>query len=77
MRHSELRAIAAQVFGEAYAPTLFKELALTNLGSLTAKQALDAGHAPRDVWHAVCDEMSVSDAARAGIDPRTVIPPRR
>ena len=77
MRHSELRALAAQVFGEAYAPTLFKELALTGLNSLTPQRALEAGYAPRDVWHALCDEMSVSDAARAGLDPRSMIPPRR
>lgn len=77
MRLSEFRAAADAAFGEAYVPTLLRELALTRLDSMTAAQALERGVAPRDVWHALCDEMSVNATVRQGSDPKTLIPPRR
>jgi hypothetical protein len=77
LRLSEFRDAVAVAFGEAYAPTLCREMALTALDSLTAQQALDKGVAPRDVWHALCDQMDVDPAVRAGPDPRMIIPPRR
>lgn len=77
MRVSEFRAAAAAAFGADYAPTLCKQLALTSLGSRTANEAIEAGVAPRDVWHALCDEMDAHPSVRAGIDPLAVIPPRR
>ena len=77
MRLSEFRDAAAAAFGEAYAPTLCRELALNALDSLTPEQALAKGVAPRDVWHALCDQMEVSEHVRAGADPRLNLPPRR
>ncbi|NTV38893.1 MAG: DUF3046 domain-containing protein [Demequinaceae bacterium] len=77
MRLSEFRLAVVDAFGDAYAPTLCKQLALTNLGSLTASEALERGVAPRDVWHALCDQMDVSASVRAGIDEKRLIPPRR
>ena len=77
MRLSDFREAVDETFGEAYAPTLLRELALTHLDSLTPAQALDRGVAPRDVWHALCDQMDVPDEDRRGRDKRRVIPPRR
>ena len=66
-----------EAFGEAFAPTLCKQLALTNLDSLTANEALERGVAPRDVWHAVGDQMDVPPAVRWGLDDKRLIPPKR
>lgn len=77
MRLSEFRAAAADAFGEAYAPTLCKEMALTDLDSMTAEQALERGIAPRDVWHALCDQMNVDASIGIGKDAKRLIPPRR
>lgn len=77
MRLSEFRALVADTFGVAYAPVLCREVALTGLDSLTVNEALAAGVAPRDVWHALCDQMQVSDEQRRGPDPRRIVPPRR
>jgi len=77
VRLSEFRLAVAEAFGEAYAPTLCKQLALTTLDSLTANDALERGVAPRDVWHALCDQMDVAPAIRSGVDEKRLIPPRR
>ncbi|MCR6711273.1 MAG: DUF3046 domain-containing protein [Demequina sp.] len=77
MRHSEFWELAAEVFGDTYAPTLARELALTSLGSLTPAAALDAGVPARDVWHAWCDEMQVPLAQRVGADRHHTVPRRR
>ncbi len=77
MRFSEFRLAVAEAFGDAYAPTLCRQLALTRLDSLTANEALERGIAPRDVWHALCDQMDVDPVVRAGVDDKRLIPPRR
>lgn len=77
MRLSEFWGLADSVFGEAYSRTLARELALTGLDSLTPAQALEAGRAPRDVWHAWCEQMSVPLAERDGGDARRSVPPPR
>lgn len=77
MRLSEFRQAVVEAFGEAYAPTLCKQLALTGLDSLTCNEALERGVAPRDVWHALCDQMGVDPSIRAGLDDKRLIPPRR
>jgi hypothetical protein len=77
VRLSEFRIASAEAFGESYAPSLCKQLALNNLDSLTADEALERGIAPRDVWHALCDQMDVDASVRAGIDAKRIIPPRR
>lgn len=77
MRLSEFRDLVADTFGEAYASTLCRELALTGLDSLTVDEALARGKAPRDVWHALCDQMQVPEESRRGRNPRQIVPPRR
>ncbi|WNM26255.1 DUF3046 domain-containing protein [Demequina capsici] len=77
MRLSEFWLLINDVFGETYAPTLAQDHALTALGSRTCVQALDDGIAPRDVWHALCDELDVPLDRRDGGDRRRVVPPRR
>ncbi len=77
MRLSEFRGLVIEVFGDTYATTLCREVALTGLDSLTVDEALARGVAPRDVWHALCDQMDVPDAQRRGLDPRHIVPPRR
>ena len=77
MRLSEFRAAAAEAFGDVYAPSLCKQLALTRLESLTANEALERGIPPRDVWHALCDQMDVDPVLRAGADVKRIIPRRR
>jgi len=77
MRLSEFWELAADVFGDSYAPTLARELSLTSLNSMTPVAALDAGVPARDVWHAWCDQMDVPLALRDGHDPHRTVPRRR
>ncbi len=77
MRLSELWDLADAVFGSAYSRTLGRELALTGLDSLTPVQALEAGRAPRDVWHAWCEQMDVPVDRRDGGDRERMVPPPR
>lgn len=77
MRLSEFRSLADAVFGEGYSRTLIRELALDRFQSLTAAAALEAGYPPRDVWHSLCDQMSVPLDLRDGGDSRRLVPPAR
>lgn len=65
-----------EVFGPTYGRTLAGDQVLTELGSLTAAQALEEGVEPRMVWHALCDAMDVPDAQRWGTDRNRQAPPR-
>jgi hypothetical protein len=76
MRLSEFWELADAVFGDAYSRTLAREMHLTALGD-TPVRALEAGIAPRDVWHAWCDEMQVPLGARDGNDRARNVPPPR
>ncbi|WP_084104303.1 DUF3046 domain-containing protein [Demequina sp. NBRC 110056] len=77
MRHSQFWALLDDVFGEAYSRTLARELALDGLDSRTADAALADGVAPRDVWHAVCDQMDVPLERRDGGRRERAVPPPR
>ncbi len=77
MRLSEFWELADAVFGAAYSRTLAREMALTGLDSLTPAAALEAGVAPRDVWHAWCDQMQIPLDERDGHDRTRLLPPRR
>ena len=77
MRLSEFHSLADSVFGSAYARTLTRQLALDACDSLTADAALEAGFAPRDVWHALCDQMDIPADSRDGGDKRRNVPPAR
>ena len=63
MRHSEFWHAVDEVFGPAYGRSLARDLVLPGLGA-TCVEALDAGTAPRAVWHALCDETQVGDTQR-------------
>lgn len=63
MNHSEFWAALEEVFGSAYGRSLAQDLVLPGLGT-TCVEALDSGVAPRDVWHALCDETEIGEADR-------------
>ncbi|WP_067782460.1 DUF3046 domain-containing protein [Actinomyces vulturis] len=63
MKHSEFWNALDEVFGSAYGRSLAQDLVLSALGT-TASEALDKGQSPRDVWHALADDMELSDAQR-------------
>jgi hypothetical protein len=54
VRLSEFRAAVEEEFGAAYGRTLVQDLVLTEVGGLTADQALRAGRPPREIWLALC-----------------------
>jgi hypothetical protein len=59
VRLSEFRAAVEEEFGAAYGRTLVQDLVLTELGGLTADQAIRAGRAPREIWLALCRASDV------------------
>lgn len=54
MQSSEFRRAVADEFGEAYGRVLLRATSLTELGGLTAEEALAAGVDFREVWLALC-----------------------
>jgi hypothetical protein len=77
MLQSDFWVLIDSVFGLSYSRTLARRLVLSDLGDRTAAEALEAGVQPRDVWHALCDEMEVPESARDGGDRTRIIPPAR
>lgn len=77
MRYREFWQLVDEVLGSAHGRALVHELVLPTLGARTAEQALDAGTEPRDVWHALCDELDIPDPQRWGLDQHRQAPPRR
>jgi len=72
MRRSEFDRAVVDEFGSRGA-SLVADLALSRAGGLTAREALDAGFAARDVWTALCEEADVPQSRRYGVgrmDPR-------
>jgi hypothetical protein len=59
VRLSEFRAAVSDEFGDAYGRTLAQDLSLTEMGGLTADQAIRAGTSPREVWTALCRACDV------------------
>lgn len=59
MRLSEFRAAVDDEFGAAYGRTLAQDLVLTELGGLTADQAIRSGKPPREIWVALCRASDV------------------
>lgn len=49
----------ADEFGDAYGRTLAQDLTLTEVGGLTAQQAISAGCDPREIWLAICRAADV------------------
>jgi hypothetical protein len=77
VRYREFWQLVEEVLGSAHGRALVHELVLPPLGDRTPEQALDAGIDPRDVWHALCDELDIPDPQRWGHDQHRQAPPRR
>ncbi|MGW9114128.1 DUF3046 domain-containing protein [Microbacterium sp. NPDC055683] len=72
MRRSEfLRAVDAEFGGSA--SSLVSDLVLPGIGR-TAREALDAGVAPGEIWASLCAEMDVPAERRYGVG---TLAPRR
>jgi len=70
MKLSEFRLAVDEEFGAGYASVLLQDLALGALGGRTAREALGAGVAPRDVWLALCEATDVPPERRHGVGQR-------
>ena len=77
MRYSDFWALVDEVLGRAHGRVLTAQLRLGALGDRTAEAALAENEDPRDVWHALCDELEIPDSQRWGADRRRTAPPRR
>lgn len=77
MRHREFWDLVEEVLGSAQGRELVRTLVVGSLGGRTPQQALDDGDEPREVWHALCDELDLPEAQRWGLDPYRQAPPRR
>lgn len=54
MRISDLRERLTLSFGEQWAPSFCKDIAITELGSKSVDEALKSGLEPHEIWRAVC-----------------------
>ena len=77
VRYSEFWALVDEVLGRAHGRVLAGSLRLGALGDRTAEVALAEHEDPRDVWHALCDELEIPDSRRWGSNLRRTAPPRR
>lgn len=67
MRLSEFWRAVADEFGEVYGRALVRDLALGELGDLSAESAIAAGVPVRDIWVALCAAMDVPAERRYGV----------
>lgn len=70
MRLSEFWLAVSDEFGESYGRVITQDLALGQLGSLTADQAIRAGANTREIWLALCAAMDVPQERRHGVGQR-------
>ena len=66
MRLSEFRIALEDEFG-AYGPIIASDLSLTEMGGLTAEQAIASGRLPRDIWLALCRASDVPEERWYGV----------
>lgn len=59
MKLSEFQRAVVDEFGSTYGQSLMTDLVLGELGGRTAREAMDAGVPPREVWLALCRETGV------------------
>jgi len=76
MRVSEFWTLVEDEFGVAYGRSLAADHHLLVLEDRTAREALDAGVEPKEIWRALCDAMDVPQERRLGRDRRPKRPPR-
>lgn len=77
VRYREFWDLVDEVLGRAHGRVLTAQLRVGGLGDRTADAALADGAEPRDVWHAICDELGIPESQRWGADRRRNAPPRR
>ena len=73
MRLSEFQLAIADEFGAEYGRVLTRDLGLSDLGGITADEAIAAGIPSRDIWLALCAAMDVPAERRYGVgrhDPK-------
>ncbi|MBW3086480.1 hypothetical protein KEM60_02701 [Austwickia sp. TVS 96-490-7B] len=68
MRLMEFWRLMEEEFGRGRARMVADHQALSELGSMTASEALAAGVAPRQIWEAVCVAMAVPPERQWGRD---------
>jgi len=56
MRISDLRERLSLSFGEAWAASFSQDIAISELGSMTVNEALQAGREADEIWRAVCKQ---------------------
>jgi hypothetical protein len=64
MKLSEFQIAVDEEFGPGYGSVVVNDLVLAGVGGRTAREALAAGVAPRDVWLALCEATDVPPARR-------------
>lgn len=62
MRYTEFWQVVERAFPNGRGAALAQDLALAELGSLTACEALDAGIEPQRVWHELRVAMDLPDS---------------
>jgi hypothetical protein len=62
MRISDLRERLALSFGDQWASSFSKDIAISELGSLSVDDALAAGHEVDEIWKAVCRQCPTETA---------------
>lgn len=67
MRLSEFWIAVTAEFGLSYGRTITHDLVLTEVGGLTAQQAIAAGRPVRQVWLALCKASDVSEERWYGV----------
>ena len=67
MKLSEFQIAVDAEFGAGYGGVVVNDLVLATLGGRTAREALDAGVRPREVWLALCDATDVPEGRRHGV----------
>ncbi|GGJ57321.1 DUF3046 domain-containing protein [Glutamicibacter bergerei] len=68
MKNSEFWRNMDHEFGSIYSRTLADSLALTELQSMNATEALGKGIKPREVWEAICRAQDLPPERWLGMD---------
>jgi hypothetical protein len=70
MRLSEFRLAVSDEFGEAYGRVLTQDLGLSELGGVSAAEAIAAGVDAREIWLALCRATDVPPERWYGVGQR-------
>ena len=62
MRISDLRERITLSFGETWAPSVCKDIAISELGSRSVDEALKDGFEADEIWRAVCKQCPTETA---------------